>query len=45
MNEAAPKYIKNEEKKTVTSLYSPIIWLLDKEYYSLPGQQESGRQN
>ncbi len=31
MNEANPKYIKNEEKKTATSLYSPVIWILDKE--------------
>lgn len=31
MNEADPKYIRNEEKKTATSLYSPVIWLLDKE--------------
>lgn len=31
MNEANSKYIKNEEKKTATSLYSPLIWLLDKE--------------
>ena len=31
MNEATPKYIKNEEKNTATSLYSPLIWILDKE--------------
>ena len=31
MNEASPKYIKNEANRTVSSLYSPLVWLLDKE--------------